>query len=84
MITELLLLALLPSISGLLGLLPAATLNLSALSNVTSIGAQAAMLNGYFPVGTIGTCLGVVKGLKVFMLGYRALLFIYHQFWGSN
>ena len=77
-------LALLPMLSGLLGLLPAARLDFSALAGVAAVGDGAAMLNGYFPIATLGLCLALVFGLKIFMLGYRVLLFVYHQFWGSS
>jgi hypothetical protein len=84
MITELFILAMLPALTGLLSLLPSVILDLTSLQAVGSIGSTAGMLNGYFPVATLGMCMGLVLGLKGFMLGYRVILFVYHQIWGSS
>lgn len=84
MITELLLLALIPMLTGMLGAIPASTVDLGSLAVVVRIADSAAMLNGFFPVATLGTCLGLIFGLKTFMFGYRIVLFVFHQFWGSD
>lgn len=53
-------------------------------STATNLGAIAAQGNGYFPVMVLGVCLALVLALKVFLLGWRLVLFIYHQVWGSD
>jgi hypothetical protein len=49
-----------------------------------AFGAYAAVGNGYFPVVVTGVCLGLVLALKVGLLAWRVVIFVYHQFWGSN
>jgi len=41
-------------------------------------------MNGYFPVTVLGLCLVLLVSLKVFMLGWRLIVFVYHQFWGAD
>lgn len=49
-----------------------------------SVGAMAAQANGWFPVAVVGWCLVFIFALKVFLLAWRVIVFIYHQVWGSN
>jgi len=75
----------LSTVTGLLNIAPAATIDVAALAtNTGTVAALGGTLNGYFPIATLGVCLGIVFGLKVFMFGYRLVLFIWHQFWGSS
>lgn len=75
---------LLATVGGLLNIIPVAAIDVSGLvANVSQVSGLAGTLNGYFPLVTLGMCLGVVLGLKLLMLGYRLVLFVYHQFWGS-
>jgi len=48
------------------------------------VGGMAGALNGYVPVALLGLCLVLLLSLKVFMLGWRLIVFIYHQFWGAE
>lgn len=85
MITAWLLGLLLGTLSGMLGLIPGGVLDMSGMvANVSMISSLAGTLNGYFPLVTLGICLGVVLGLKLLMMGWRLVLFVYHQFWGSS
>ena len=85
MITTWMLTVLVSTITGLLNIAPTAAIDVSGLAvNVSTVSGLAGTLNGYFPLMTLGVCLGVVFGLKVFMLGYRLVLFVWHQFWGSS
>jgi hypothetical protein len=85
MITAALIAMFLSTLTGLLNLAPTTSIDVSGLTaNVGTVASLAGTLNGYFPLFTLGMCLGVVFGLKVFMFGYRLVLFIWHQFWGSS
>ncbi len=85
MITQLLVGIILGTISGMLSLAPSWQVDLSPLANaVHDFGHKAATFNGYFPLITLGLCLAIVFGLKAGMFGWRLILFIYHQFWGSS
>lgn len=85
MITAWLLILFLSTVTGLLNIAPTASIDVGALAaNTGTVAALGGTLNGYFPLVTLGVCIGVVFGLKVFMLGYRLVLFIWHQFWGSS
>lgn len=85
MITFALVALFLGTITGMLNIAPTATIDVSSLAtNAATISSLAGTLNGYFPLVTLGVCIGIVLGLKVFMLGYRLVLFIFHQFWGSS
>lgn len=85
MITAALLVLTLATVTGLLNIAPVASIDVSALAvNASTVAGLGGTLNGYFPVVTLGVCLGIVFGLKVFMLGYRLVLFIFHQFWGAS
>lgn len=85
MITGTLLVLALSTLTGLLNIAPTAAIDVSALAaNTGTVAALGGTLNGYFPLVTLGVCLGIVFGLKVFMFGYRLVLFIWHQFWGSS
>lgn len=56
--------------------------DLTAVS--TEVGAWGARADGYFPVTVLGVCLAVVFAVKVGLLAWRVVVFIYHQFWGSD
>lgn len=85
MITEALLSLVVATLTGMLNLAPTWTFDMSGIStNAGSIAGLVSAWNGYFPVVTFGTCLGLVFGFKVGMLGWRFILFVYHQFWGSS
>jgi hypothetical protein len=84
-ITSTLLVLCLSTLTGLLNIAPVAAIDVSGLAvNVSTVAGLAGTLNGYFPLVTLGVCLGIVFGLKVFMLGYRLVLFVWHQFWGAS
>lgn len=85
MITQGVLSVVLGLVSGLVSLLPQFSVTLdSAAAAAQTTGSTVGMLNGYFPVATVGGCLVAVFGFKVFMAAYRVVFFVYHQFWGSD
>lgn len=84
MITDLILSAFTGIILGLFEPLPVHPVDTSVIEGQTSqIGAMASALNGYAPIGLLGACLAVLLTLKVALLAWRGVLFVYHQFWGS-
>ena len=70
-------------ISGFLDLMPSFTIDMSSLAAAGEAIGRAGALEAYFPVTTLFICFALVLGLKLWMLGYRLVLFVYHQFWGS-
>ncbi len=73
------------SVRAVLNLLPSWTPPFEEFgSQATAIGAMASRANGYFPVAVLGWCLVLVLSLKVLLFGWRVIVFIYHQVWGSN
>lgn len=85
MITDFLLETLAGIILGLLTPLPKHTIDMGGLAGSASdVGATAAALNGYAPIASLGIALSVLLGLKLALLSWQAIVWIYHQFWGSN
>lgn len=85
MITDAVVVFLLQSVRAVLALVPGWAPPPDAFGQVSvSLGALAAVGNGYFPVVVTGVCLVLVLSLKVALLAWRVVLFVYHQFWGSN
>lgn len=85
MITEAVIRVLAGGVRIILGLIPTWEPPPDAFeSSAYEVGAMAGALNGHLPVAVAGVCLVLLLALKVFLLGWRALVFIYHQFWGSQ
>lgn len=49
-----------------------------------SVGSMVGALDGYAPVAVIGVSLVLLLSLKVGLLGWRLVVFVYHQFWGAD
>jgi hypothetical protein len=68
-------------LTGVLGLAP--TWGTGFGANITAgagdLGAALAFANAYFPVVTLGACLGVVIGAKFALMGWSLCKFIYAQ-----
>lgn len=63
---------------AVVGLLPTWSPDTSAFSTMsTSIGSAASSANGYFPVSVLGWCLVLILGVKVALLAWRVVLFVY-------
>lgn len=85
MVTEALISVLVGITNGLLSLIPAWKPDTAALtSQAGSVGGWAFAWNGYFPVAVLGVCLVIIFAVKVALTGARAILFVYHQFWGAS
>lgn len=85
MITEALIAFVAQSVRAVLSIIPAWAPPADAFgSQAQSFGAMVSVGNGYFPVVVTGVCVAFIIGLKVAFLAWRMVLFIYHQFWGSD
>lgn len=85
MVTDALIAFVFGSVRAVLGLIPTWQPPADAFSSTSiSLGSIAGTGNGWFPVVTLGVCLVFILALKVFLLGWRVVVFIYHQVWGSN
>lgn len=58
------------------------TLDFSAVWE--SFGEKAAALNGWFPIVAVGAALGVYLTVQVVMSVWGFIVWLYHQFWGSD
>lgn len=85
MITEALVVFAAEIVTGILSLIPMWEPPDEALvTSGSNLGSSAARANGYFPVSLLGLCLILVLGYKAFLIIWRLIVFIYHQFWGSD
>lgn len=63
-------------LTGVLGLLP--TYSPPAFDGLgTTLGEGLAAANALFPVTTVGVCLGIVFGVRVFLLAWDAIIWLY-------
>lgn len=70
---------------SLFGLLPEIEIDASDFFNAgASMGGIIWWFDGYVPVGSLFTGLGLLFAVWVAMAAWNAALFIYHQFWGSS
>ncbi|QIK83530.1 hypothetical protein [Sanguibacter sp. HDW7] len=66
------------SFTLVLDLIPSWTPPTEAFSQSSaSVGSMASAGNGYFPVRVLGICLALVLGLKVALLAWRGVVFVY-------
>lgn len=87
MITETLLAVVMAFVKWFVGLVPDFGLDLSGIdmgSTFQQIGSGAAALNGWVPVVTLLGVLVVYLIVQVAMSVWGFILFVYHQFWGSE
>lgn len=85
MITEFLLETVVGIVLGLVQMTPASTVDYSQLHDQSQqVGALASALNGYTPVAQVGAALVLLVALKLALLAWQGVMFIYHQFWGSS
>lgn len=64
-------------VSGVLGLFPAYTLPGSLSDFSASVGGWVTTANGFFPVTTLGVCIGLVLAARLFVLAVRLVVFVY-------
>lgn len=73
------------AVRTLVGALPSWSPPTDALSQqAASIGGMAGVVNGYFPILLLGSCAAVVLAVFLGLRAWRVVVFIYHQFWGSE
>jgi hypothetical protein len=66
------------SIRAVVGLIPSWSPPTEALASTSSsFGSMAAKGNGYFPVAILGVCLVLIFGLKLALLLWRLVIFVY-------
>ena len=66
------------SVRTLVGLIPSWSPPVDVFTGFAStLGAAAAKGNGYFPVAVLGVCVGMIFGLKIALLVWRVILFVY-------
>lgn len=72
-------------VAGLVDNLPDYDFDTSAFNvQAEQVGAWASALNGYAPIAQLGVALGILVGLRLALLAWQTVVFIYHQFWGSD
>lgn len=81
MITGLVVTALLASLDALLSLLPGFTIPVSSTSTVGELGWT---LNQFLPVAVLCTAALAVLGWYALMNLWNLVVWVYHQFWGSD
>lgn len=87
MITESLLAIVMGSVEWFAGLVPDFGLDLSTLDLTSvwqSLGSGVAALNGWVPALVALGCLGTLLSVQVGVSGWGLLVWVYHQFWGSE
>lgn len=85
MITEALIRAAVAVILGMASVLPRHTFDVTAMADTFGqVASYAGGLNGYAPVLQLGLAVGLLASLKLALMAWNVVLFIYHQFWGSS
>jgi hypothetical protein len=65
-------------VSGILGLVPDWSIDMSAVTSFTgTIGSLAGAANGYVPSLLLFSCIGIILALRLVLLAVRAVLFAY-------
>lgn len=65
---------------GVLGLLPTMSLPAGLTDSMAGIGTRAAALDGIVPVYVLGVCIAAVIGVKLALLAWGVIVFIYDRF----
>jgi len=85
MVTGAIVTVLFTGVRAVMGLVPSWAPVTNPFTSVSfSFGGMLGSMNGYFPISVLLGCLVLLLSLKVFLLGWRVVLFIYHQFWGAD
>lgn len=79
MIFDLIIGALLALVEGVLSLFP--TFTAPTLAPIGgAIGSALSTAAGWFPVATLGACLAAVFAVRLFMVGFNVVMWVYRQF----
>lgn len=82
MITNLIVTAFLASIDALTSLFP--SFSMPSFPAASSAISAVANLNMLFPVCTLILCITSAVVIMIALYGWDAILWVYHQFWGSD
>lgn len=78
MITEFLISMLAGIVDGVLSIVPAWSIDTTAVTNVGSVGATLGGMNGWFPETFVLVCLGVLLLVRLWFLAWNAIQWLYH------
>ena len=84
MITDLIIRAFLGGINALLALLPSWSAPTAESNGSLVFGRFVAEANGILPITTMVQIASLALSLRLLMSGWDLVVFIYHQFWGSE
>lgn len=87
MITEILVTLVVNFVEWFVSLVPDFGLSLNHLDfgdTWASLGSAASALNGWVPVLVVAGCAVVFFGVQVVMSVWGLIVWVYHQFWGSD
>lgn len=65
--------------TGVLGLLPSYELPDSITNLGSSVGEAVGTLNGVFPVGTLGVCIGLMIAARLFLFAFGLAVWVYEH-----
>lgn len=72
-------------LAALFALVPTTNLDTSGFAAAgATVGAAIFGFNDYFPISTFFQALGLVFAVWVVLGGWNAIVWVYHQFWGSS
>lgn len=83
MITDFIIGAFVSGIGALLSLVPSVTIP-DAGETFTQFAGVIGRANKVFPILVAVTCLGAIVTLKIALTAWEFIVFVYHQFWGSE
>lgn len=66
-------------LQGVLGLLPVLDLPAGLTVSASGLGDGLATANTFFPVTTLGTCLGIVLAVRLFLFAWDFLVWLYDK-----
>lgn len=86
MISDLIITAFLGGLNALLSLMPDYELPISPtlIADGRSLWSNAVSLNSVVPLGTITKVIFAALTLRLLLILWDLIVFVYHQFWGSN
>lgn len=84
MIVDLIITAILGSINALLSLIPSWTLPTFGHDDGMAFAEYTQAMNHIVPITTILSIIGAAIALRVIMYGFDGIVWIFHQFWGSD
>lgn len=59
-------------------------LDLDIAGGLEQLGGIAYTMNGWFPIDTLAVCLVLLIGVQIVLTLWGFVVWLYHQFWGSD